>query len=181
MIDRRHLVLGGASALLAGQASAQTGGAYGFTFDALEGGSLALSQFAGRALIVVNTASGCGFTGQYSGLRDIDVRFRGAPLTIVGVPCNQFGEQEPGSSEDIRELCDGYRVEFPMAAKTDVVGPTRHPFYAWAENQIGASAVPRWNFHKIFVGRDGTAREALRTQVDPISPEFVAAVERALA
>jgi len=181
MIDRRQLVLGGASALAAGPAFAQTGGAYGFSFPALEGGALALSQFAGRALIVVNTASGCGFTGQYSGLRDIDERFRGAPLTIIGVPCNQFGEQEPGGSDDIRELCDGYRVAFPMAAKTDVVGAARHPFYGWAETQIGASAVPRWNFHKIFVGRDGAAREALRTQVDPISPEFVAAVERALA
>lgn len=182
-MDRRTLI-GSASAGLTlaafGSARAQAQTAYDFSFNALEGGALPLSQFAGRALLVVNTASACGYTGQYSGLRDLQERFASAPFTIVGVPSNNFGGQEPGSSEDIRQLCDGYRVQFPMAEKTVVVGEGRHPFYAWAEETIGAEAVPQWNFHKILIDRTGRGRRGVLSRVDPASAEFIGYVEETL-
>lgn len=184
-MDRRTLI-GSASAglalALAGKAHAQAHQtAYDFGFIALEGGPLPLEQFRGRALLVVNTASACGYTGQYTGLRELQERFASAPFTIIGVPSNNFGGQEPGSSEDIRQLCDGYRVQFPMSEKTIVVGEGRHPLYAWAEAEIGPQAVPQWNFHKILIDRSGAARRGVLSRVDPISPEFVGYVDEILA
>lgn len=191
-MNRRELAMAGLATMGLGlgacaadaQAPRQAGealSAYDFTFEALEGGALPFSAYRGRALLVVNTASECGFTGQYSGLRLLDERFAGRPLTIIGVPSNDFGAQEPGSAEEIRALCDGYRITFPMAAKTHVVGPQRHPFYAWAETALGGAGVPRWNFHKILVDRTGRAHTGFPSQIDPISPPFVAAVAAALA
>lgn len=179
---RRRSFIAAGLAAAAGPAFAQSQQtAYDFTFEALEGGALPLEQFRGRALLVVNTASECGFTGQYSGLRRVYDRFADQPLTIIGVPSNDFGGQEPGTAEEIRQLCDGYRIEFPMAGKTQVIGPERHPFYAWAEAGLGAAGVPAWNFHKILIGRDGLAREGIRSNIDPVSTPFMTAVERALA
>lgn len=156
--------------------------AYGFSFDGLVAETIPLSAFQGEAVLVVNTASKCGFTKQYDGLQALYRDYEAKGLTIVGVPSNQFGGQEPGSAEEIAEFCRlNFGVTFPMAAKSDVIGEGAHPFYRWAESQLGAAAVPRWNFHKILVGPNGRAVAAFPSATTPESEELRAAIEAALA
>lgn len=130
--------------------------AYDFQFESIEGGPLALADYRGKALLVVNTASQCGFTPQYADLEKVWTQYRDRGLVVIGVPSNDFGGQEPGSSSEIREFCESYfGIDFPMATKTAVKGAEAHPFYRWAEKELGSSATPRWNFFKYLVGRDG--------------------------
>lgn len=158
--------------------------AHDFSFAALNGtGKIELAQFAGSAILVVNVASACGFTPQYSALEALYQARAGKGLTIIGVPCNDFGAQEPGTDAEIREFCDTtYHVTFPMAAKAEIVPASRrHPFYAWIAEQLGESALPRWNFHKFLVGKAGQLIEAFPSKVAPLGPEMIAAVDLALA
>lgn len=152
-----------------------------FTFPGLKSPELALSAHAGRALLVVNTASRCGFTGQYAGLQSLHERFESRGLTVVGVPSNDFGNQEPGSANDIAGFCETvFGVSFPMAGKTVVRGPSRHPFYAAAALALGEAQAPRWNFHKYVVARDGRLIGAFPSHVAPEDPRLIAAIEQAL-
>lgn len=163
-------------------ATADRNTAYQFEFTGLWTDRLPLTAFEGEVVLVVNTASRCGFTPQYEGLQQIYDEYRAQGFEIVGVPANNFNGQEPGSAEEIQEFCTlNYGVTFPMAAKTDVVGESRHPFYAWAEQQIGESAVPQWNFHKILIGRDGRIIAAFGTRVEPTAEEIRTAITTALA
>jgi glutathione peroxidase len=163
-------------------AAADKSTAYQFAFSGLWTDRVPMTAFEGDVVMVVNTASRCGFTPQYEGLQDIYDEYHAQGFDIVGVPANNFMGQEPGSTEEIQEFCTlNYGVTFPMAAKTDVVGDTRHPFYAWAEQQIGESAVPQWNFHKILIGRDGRIIRAFDTRTEPTSEEVRAAITAALA
>lgn len=163
-------------------AAADQSTAYQFAFDGLWTERVPMTAFAGDVVLVVNTASRCGFTPQYEGLQQIYDEYHAQGFDIVGVPANNFMGQEPGSAEEIQEFCTlNYGVTFPMAAKTDVVGDTRHPFYAWAEQQIGESAVPQWNFHKILIGRDGRVIRAFDTRTEPTSEEIRNAITAALA
>jgi glutathione peroxidase len=156
--------------------------AYQFEFAGLWTDRLPMTAFEGEVVFVVNTASECGFTPQYEGLQAIYDEYQGRGFEVVGVPANNFNGQEPGSTEEIQEFCTlNYGVTFPMAAKTDVVGEARHPFYAWAETQLGESAVPGWNFHKLLIGRDGRLIAAFDSSTEPTSEEIRAAVEAALA
>ena len=156
--------------------------AYQFEFPGLWTDRLPMTAFEGEVVLVVNTASECGFTPQYEGLQAIYDEYHAQGFEIVGVPANNFNGQEPGSAEEIQEFCTlNYGVTFPMAAKTDVVGEARHPFYAWAESQLGESAVPGWNFHKLLIGRDGRLIAAFGTRVEPTSEEIRAAINAALA
>lgn len=155
--------------------------AHGFGFDGLTGGRVELSAYRGRALMVVNTASQCGFTGQYRGLQVLWQTWRGRGLTIIGVPSNDFGGQEPGSAGEIARFCEiNYGVTFPMAARTPVTGAAAHPFYRWAEASFGAAARPRWNFHKILIGPDGLVRAAFPSAVEPSDPRIAQAITAAL-
>ena len=148
----------------------------------LKGADTKLAEYKGKALMLVNVASKCGLTPQYAQLEDLQDKYGPKGFTVVGFPCNQFGGQEPGSAEEIAEFCSAtYGVTFPMAAKTEVVGESRHPFYAWAEQQIGESAVPQWNFHKILIGRDGRIIAAFGTRVEPTAEEIRTAITTALA
>lgn len=156
--------------------------AYQFAFDGLWADHVPMTAFEGEVVMVVNTASRCGFTPQYEGLQAIYDEYHDQGFEIVGVPANNFMGQEPGSAEEIQEFCTlNYGVTFPMAAKTDVVGDARHPFYAWAEQQIGESAVPQWNFHKILIGRDGRIIRAFDTRTEPTAEEVRNAITTALA
>ncbi|MFG2791434.1 glutathione peroxidase [Streptomyces sp. NPDC048419] len=152
---------------------------------ALQGGSAGLSQYAGKAVLIVNVASKCGLTPQYTGLERLHERYAGQGFTVLGVPCNQFMGQEPGSAEEIAEFCSAtYGVSFPMTEKVEVNGDGRHPLYdrltgfADAEGHTGDI---RWNFEKFLIGRDGKVVARFSPQTEPEAAELVAAVEGALA
>lgn len=163
-------------------AQADRATAYQFAFPGLWTDRVPMTAFEGEVVLVVNTASRCGFTPQYEGLQQVYDEFHAQGFEIVGVPANNFMGQEPGSDEEIQEFCTlNYGVTFPMAAKTDVVGESRHPFFAWAETQLGESAVPQWNFHKLLIGRDGRLIAAFPTRTEPTSEEIRTAITAALA
>jgi glutathione peroxidase len=162
-------------------AAADANTAYQFSFPGLWTDRVPMTAFEGEVVMVVNTASRCGFTPQYEGLQQIYDEYREQGFEIVGVPANNFNGQEPGSAEEIQEFCTlNYGVTFPMAAKSDVIGENRHPFYAWAEQQLGESAVPRWNFHKLLIGRDGRLIAAFGTRTEPTADEVRSAIVAAL-
>ena len=156
--------------------------AFDFAFTSIDGEPLELAQFRGRTLLVVNTASQCGFTAQYVGMQHLYETYEPRGLTVIGVPSNDFGAQEPGTEEQIKALCRSkFGVRFPMTAKTTVVGAAAHPFYRWAEHELGPAARPRWNFHKFLIKRDGSLGDWFSTVTGPTSGRVVRAIEHALA
>ncbi|MGP9819116.1 glutathione peroxidase [Salinarimonas sp. NSM] len=153
--------------------------AHAFSFDAIDGGRIDLAAFAGRPILVVNTASRCGFVDQLAGLQALHERYGPRGLVVIGVPSNDF-RQELADDDAIAAFCQGtYGVAFPLAARTRVVGEAAHPFYAWAARERPGEA-PRWNFHKYLVGPDGTLTAAFFTPTAPTDPRILAAIERAL-
>ncbi len=155
--------------------------AYDFDFTSIDGAPLPLSTFKGKAVLVVNTASKCGLTPQYDGLEKLYTDYKDKGLVVLGVPCNQFAGQEPGTDAEIKEFCDvRFHVDFPMTSKVDVKDEGRHPFYAWAQDQLGEAAVPAWNFHKILIGTHGEAIAAFGPRTDPLDASIVEAVEKAV-
>ena len=151
----------------------------------LKGGSADLSQYAGKAVLVVNVASKCGLTPQYTGLERLQERYAAQGFTVLGVPCNQFLGQEPGSAEEIAEFCSAtYGVTFPLTEKVEVNGDGRHELYdrlvGFADGE-GHTGDIRWNFEKFLIGRDGTVVARFSPQTEPESAEIVAAVEGSLA
>ncbi len=162
-------------------ADAETPKAWDFSFETLAGKPLPLSEFRGKAVLVVNTASKCGFTPQYEGLEELSKKYRDKGLVVLGVPCNDFGGQEPGGSSDIAEFCQvNYGVSFPMAGKSKVTGRDAHPFYAWARAQVGILGSPKWNFHKYLVAPDGTLADWFSTPTKPTSDKVGRAIEKVL-
>lgn len=187
LIDRRQIL--GAMAAVACGASASSAlaqgasriTAYGFSFPGLHGGEVKLADYAGRPIMVVNTASLCGNTPQYAGLQQLWTEFRDRGLTIIGVPSNDFGSQEPGGETEITAVAHGqFGVSFPMTARTVVKGPGAHPFYKWAA-EARPRDLPRWNFHKYLVGRDGYLAESFSDTLQPTDTRIKTAVARALA
>lgn len=153
------------------------------TLEALDGSTLDLRAYRGRPTLIVNVASQCGLTPQYEGLQRLYERYADRGLNIVGVPCNQFGEQEPGTPDEIATFCsETYGVTFPLTAKLDVNGPNRHPLYheltATADAEGEAGDV-RWNFEKFLIAPDGSVTR-FRPLVTPDDPELLAAIENAL-
>jgi glutathione peroxidase len=151
---------------------------------ALQGGSANLAQYRDKALLIVNVASRCGLTPQYAGLQKLADEYAQRGLVVLGVPCNQFGGQEPGTADEIAEFCDvNYGVTFPLTEKVDVNGPDRHPLYqqlTGAPDATGEAGDVLWNFEKFVVGTDGKVVARLRPQVTPDAPELIAAVESAV-
>lgn len=187
MIDRRSLLRCGAVVLAGPRAAfAQGAGmsrvtAYAFTFKGLDGGEILLSSYAGKPILVVNTASLCGYTPQYAGLQTLWKRFGGRGLAVLGVPSNDFGSQEPGGAKDITATAQGeYHVTFPITEKVTVKGRDAHPFYRWAAVERPLQA-PRWNFHKYLIGRDGHLKAGFTSAMPPTDPLIVEAIERELA
>ncbi|MBI3505937.1 MAG: glutathione peroxidase [Proteobacteria bacterium] len=155
--------------------------AFDFEFVSIDGAPLKLADFAGRPLLVVNTASFCGYTPQYTGLEELWQAYKDKGLVLVGVPSDDFGQQEPGTNAEIKEFCDGFDVSFPLAEKNVVVGAKAHPFYRWLAQELGEGALPRWNFFKYLIGRDGRPRGAWPSRVEPMSAEMRKAIDAALA
>jgi glutathione peroxidase len=161
------------------------GDVYGVEIGALQGGSADLGRFRGKVVLVVNVASRCGLTPQYSGLERLHERYAARGFSVLGAPCNQFMGQEPGTAEEIGEFCSAtYGVTFPMTEKIDVNGDGRHPLYQRLvphPDAEGHTGDIRWNFEKFLVGMDGTVRARFAPRTEPDSPDVVAAVEKALA
>jgi glutathione peroxidase len=159
-------------------------GVYDLQLVALDGSTLDLAEFSGRAALVVNVASRCGLTPQYEALQRLHERFEPRGFTVLGVPCNQFGEQEPGGPEEIAAFCSGeYAVTFPLAAKVDVNGPNRHPLYhelTSTPDADGRSGDVQWNFEKFLVSPAGRVVRRFRPVTEPEAPEVLAAIEAAL-
>jgi glutathione peroxidase len=154
--------------------------AFAFHFAGLSGGDIQLAEYAGKPILVVNTASQCGYTPQYAGLQDLWRRYRDRGLLIVGVPSNDFGGQEPGTAADIAETAlHQYGASFPITAKAEVRGPNSHPFYKWVAGQRPLDP-PRWNFHKYLIGRDGLIVASFPSDIEPTDARVIAAIERQL-
>ncbi len=157
------------------------GRAYAFTFEGLTAPSVPMTAFEGQVVLVVNTASQCGFTGQYEGLQQIYSEYRESGLVVLGVPSGNFNDQEFAEADAIRDFCTtNFGVTFPMAGRTDVIGNDAHPFYRWARAELGDSAVPGWNFHKILIDREGRAVAAFGSRVEPTSEQLRAAIQQLL-
>ena len=155
---------------------------YDIDFTSIRGEPMPFSGFAGQVTLVVNTASRCGYTGQYAGLQELFTTFEDQGFAVLGVPSNDFGSQEPGTEAQIVEFCDiNYGVTFPMTRKTTVVGDNQHPFWSLAVDSLGDKAAPKWNFHKVLVGRDGQFLQAYPSSIRPADVELVADIERALS
>jgi glutathione peroxidase len=156
-------------------------GAHAFAFHANDGGPLPLARYRGKPVLIVNTASFCGYTPQYAELEALHEKYSPRGLVVLAVPSNDFGAQEPGSAAEIKEFCaTRYRVAFPLAAKERVIGSEAHPFYRWIAAELGEAGVPRWNFHKYLVAPDGTLAGAWPSSVRPLGPEIVEAIEQLL-
>ena len=139
-----------------------------------------LCQYAGKVVLVVNTASYCGFTKQYEGLEKLYAKYSPRGLVVLGFPSNDFGNQEPGNAKEIADLCyNTYGVKFPMFAKTPVTGPNANPLHAALARQTGKE--PKWNFTKYLIGRDGKMVEYFPSKVTPEDPQLVGKIEQALA
>jgi len=156
---------------------------YDFQAQSIDGQPVALEQFRGKPLLIVNTASACGFTPQFGGLEELHQSYGARGLVVLGFPCNQFGNQDPGSNEDIASFCQlNFGVTFPMMEKIDVNGPEAHPLYQWlaaeAPGLLGSKAI-KWNFTKFLVGRDGSVLRRYAPQDAPA--KLSADIEAALA
>jgi glutathione peroxidase len=159
-------------------AGARADSAYDFQFTSIDGKPMPLAAYKGKVLLVVNTASQCGYTPQYAELEKTWKAYRDKGLVVIGVPSNDFGGQEPGNEADIKKFCEvNYDVDFPLTTKNAVKGDAAHPFYQWAGRQAGE---PKWNFHKYLIAPDGTLAGGYASKVKPDAPELVQAIEAAL-
>lgn len=154
--------------------------AHDFDFVSIDGAPLPLRGWKGKPVLVVNTASFCGYTPQYKGLEALWRRYKDRGLVLLGVPSNDFGGQEPGSAAEIKAFCETYDVSFPLAGKAKVTGTDAHPFYRWIAAELGDAGVPRWNFHKYLVDGEGLLVGAWPSAVTPESAEITGAVEATL-
>lgn len=179
---RRLMMMILAWVALAAPAAAASGSMHAFSFTSIDGAPLPMSGFAGQAVLVVNTASFCGFTHQYGALQQVFETYRARGLVVLGVPSNDFGGQEPGSNGEVQSFCQiNYGVDFPLMAKQVVKGDEAHPLFRWAAAQTGPLGVPRWNFHKLLIGRDGRLVDWFASTTEPSSPKVRAAIDQALA
>jgi glutathione peroxidase len=151
--------------------------AYDFEFNDIEGNIIKLSDYKNKIIVVVNVASRCGFTNQYNGLQKLWVDYKDKDVVVLGVPTNDF-KQEPGSNNEIRKFCEtNFNVNFPMTEKVSVIGEKSHPFYKWAKNNHGKNAIPKWNFHKIIIGKDGKVADTFASITKPSSNKFIKFIE----
>lgn len=155
--------------------------AYDFNFTSIGGKPLPLSQFKGQLLLVVNTASKCGFTPQYEGLEKIYQAYKDRGFVVLGVPSNDFAGQEPGSADEIATFCKlRFGVTFPLTEKVSVTGDSAHPFYQWAAGEVSWLGRPKWNFHKYLIGRDGKLIDWFASNTAPDGDKLTAAIEKNL-
>ena len=154
---------------------------FDFKINSINGGELNLSSFKGKTILLVNVASKCGFTNQYDDLQNLYDNFKDKGLIVIGIPTNQFGGQEPGSEKEIKNFCEtNFNITFPMTSKYEVKGANAHPIYIWAKDTFGKSTVPKWNFHKILINKDGKIEDTFASFTGPLSNKVVKKIEQIL-
>jgi glutathione peroxidase len=151
--------------------------AHEFKFIGIDGESINMSDYKGKVIVIVNVASRCGFTKQYEDLQNLWTNFKDNNLIVIGVPTNDF-KQELDSNKDIKNFCEtNFNINFPITEKTNVLGKNAHPFYRWAKENHGKGAIPKWNFHKIIIGKDGKVADTFASITNPSSKKFVTFIE----
>ena len=154
---------------------------FDFKINSINGEELNLADFKGQTLLLVNVASYCGFTNQYDGLQKLFDDYNKKGLVVIGVPSNQFGNQEPGSETEIKKFCEtNFNITFPMTSKYDVKGNEAHPIYIWAKESFGRSTVPKWNFHKILINKQGKIVDTFGSFIKPSSKKIINKIEEIL-
>jgi glutathione peroxidase len=154
---------------------------FDFEINDINEKTFALEQFKNKTILLVNVASNCGFTKQYSELQELYDEYNDKGLVVLGVPSNQFGGQEPGSNNEIKDFCEtNFNITFPMTAKIEVKGENAHPIYLWAKENHGNSAVPKWNFHKILINKYGKIEETYSSFTKPMSKKLISKIEEIL-
>ena len=158
--------------------SASAGVAYDYKFDSIDGGQINLSDYKGKVIVIVNVASRCGYTPQYEDLQSLYNNYKDKNLVVIGVPTNNF-KQEPGSNDQIKDFCEtNFGITFPMTEKINVIGSNSHPFYKWAKKDFGMSAIPKWNFHKIVIDKNGKIKDTFASFTKPNSKKFIRLIEK---
>ena len=148
------------------------------TINNINGELLDLNQFKGKAVLLVNVASKCGFTKQYTELQKLYDLYKDKGLVVIGIPSNQFGGQEPGSNEEIKNFCEtNFNITFPMTEKVDVKGENANELYSWAKKNHGKSTIPKWNFHKILINKDGKVQDTYNSFIEPLSNKIIKEIE----
>jgi len=154
--------------------------AYDFYFNDLDGSKISLSEYKNKVIIVINVASQCGFTSQYEDMQKIWTKYKNKGVVVIGVPSNDFN-QEPGDNKEIKNFCEAkFGITFLMTEKVSVKGTSAHPFYLWAKDNHGKSAIPKWNFHKIIIDKKGKVAETFSSITNPSSNKFVKTLEKLL-
>ena len=154
---------------------------FDFKINSINGEELDLSTFNGKAILLVNVASKCGFTKQYDDLQKLYENFKDKGLIVLGVPTNQFGGQEPGTESEIKNFCEtNFNITFPMTSKYDVKGDKAHPIYIWAKDTFGKSTVPKWNFHKILINKNGKIEDTFVSFTSPLSKKIIKKLNKIL-
>ena len=155
--------------------------AYDFTFKDLDGNALSLAEFKNKVIIAINVASQCGFTSQYEDMQKVWENYQTKDVIMLGIPSNDFGQQEPGTNKEINNFCEAkFGITFPMTEKVSVKGTNAHPFYLWAKQNHGKSAVPKWNFHKIIINKKGKIEITFSSMTNPSSKKFKEVIENLL-
>lgn len=178
---QRRMFLTGAAAMAGSPIIAAEVNAHAFSFTDIDGDRLDLASFAGKPLMVVNTASRCGYTYQYDGLQALYDRYRDQGFVLLTVPSDDFGGQELDSEAEVKHFCEvNFNLDLPMTSITRVRGRDAHPFYRWALTELGSEQAPGWNFHKYLVAPDGSLLQAFSTRTEPESPVVTKAIEALL-
>ena len=154
---------------------------YDIEIESITGEIISLSKYKGKTIFLVNVASNCGFTKQYSDLQNLWEKYREKDLIVIGVPSNQFGGQEPGSNTEIKDFCEtNFNINFLMTSKQDVKGENAHEIYKWAKISYGKSSVPKWNFHKILINKEGNIVDTFASFTNPMSKKVISKIEKIL-
>jgi len=152
---------------------------FDLNIKSIDGEILNLNKYKNKIILLVNVASKCGFTKQYSGLQTLYDKYNDVGLVVLGIPSNQFGGQEPGSNNEIKKFCEtNFNISFPMTDKVDVKGVNAHEIYLWAKKNYGTSAVPKWNFHKILINKNGKVEDTFGSFTKPMSKKITSKIEK---
>ena len=152
---------------------------FDFKIDSIDGNEIDLSKFKGKPILLVNVASKCGFTNQYNDLQKLYELYKNKGLIIIGIPSNQFGGQEPATENEIKNFCEtNFNISFLMTKKYDVKGDSAHPIFLWAKKTYGSSAVPKWNFHKILINKNGTILDTFASFTNPMSDKVIKQINK---
>ena len=154
---------------------------YDLSINSIDGNEIKFSNFKDKSILLVNVASNCGFTKQYEDLQKLYELYKSNGLIVLGVPSNQFGNQEPGGEKEIKNFCEtNFNITFPMTSKYDVKGNKAHPVYLWAKESYGNSAIPKWNFHKILIDKNGKIQDTFASFTNPMSNKIKKEIEKIL-